>query len=77
MTELAYVGGKKKDYQKKIEYKDLSVRNLGAIYEGLLEYQLFIADELMVKRKSKEKISYIKAAEIRLTNSDKNNLVQS
>lgn len=77
LTELAYVGGKKKDYQKKIEYKDLSVRNLGAIYEGLLEYQLFIADELMVKRKSKEKISYIKAAEIRLTNSDKNNLVQS
>jgi len=76
LTELAYVGGKKKDYQKKIEYKDLSVRNLGAIYEGLLEYQLFIADELMVKRKSKEKISYIKAAEIRLTNSDKNNLVQ-
>ena len=76
LMELAYVSGKKKDYLQKIEYKDLSVRNLGAIYEGLLEYQLFIADELMVQRKAKEKVSYIKASETRLTNSDKNNLVQ-
>lgn len=76
LTELAYVTGKKKDYLQKIEYKDLSVRNLGAIYEGLLEYQLFIADELMVQRKAKEKVSYIKASKTRLTNSDKNNLVQ-
>lgn len=76
LMELAYVAGKKKDYLQKIEYKDLSVRNLGAIYEGLLEYQLFIADELMVQRKAKEKVSYIKASETRLTNSDKNNLVQ-
>ena len=76
LMELAYVAGKNKDYLQKIEYKDLSVRNLGAIYEGLLEYQLFIADELMVQRKAKEKVSYIKASETRLTNSDKNNLVQ-
>jgi hypothetical protein len=76
LMELAYVEGKTKDYSLRIEYKDLSVRNLGAIYEGLLEYQLFIADELMVQRKSKEKVSYLKAVDIRLTNSDKNNLVQ-
>lgn len=76
LMELAYISGRKKDYSQKIEYKDLSVRNLGAIYEGLLEYQLFIADELMVQRKSKEKVAYIKASETTLKNSDKNNLVQ-
>ena len=76
LMELAYISGRKKDYAQKIEYKDLSVRNLGAIYEGLLEYQLFIADELMVQRKSKEKVAYIKASETTLKNSDKNNLVQ-
>ncbi len=76
LMELAYIAGRKKDYAQKIEYKDLSVRNLGAIYEGLLEYQLFIADELMVQRKSKEKVAYIKASETTLKNSDKNNLVQ-
>lgn len=76
LMELAYIAGKRKDYNQKIEYKDLSVRNLGAIYEGLLEYQLFIADELMVQRKSKDKVVYIKAAETKLKNSDKNNLIQ-
>jgi len=76
LMELAYISGRKKDYAQRIEYKDLSVRNLGAIYEGLLEYQLFIADELMVQRKSKEKVAYIKASETTLKNSDKNNLVQ-
>lgn len=76
LMELAYIAGRKKDYAQKIEYRDLSVRNLGAIYEGLLEYQLFIADELMVQRKSKEKVSYIKASQTTLKNSDKNNLVR-
>ena len=76
LMELSFIAGRRKDYTEKIEYKDLSVRNLGAIYEGLLEYQLFIADELMVQRKSKDKISYIKASEVRLTNSDRNNLVK-
>lgn len=76
LMELAYISGRRNTYDQKIEYKDLSVRNLGAIYEGLLEYQLFIADELMVQRKSKDKVSYVKASEVRLTNSDRNNLVQ-
>lgn len=76
LMELAYIAGRRKDYSQKIEYKDLSVRNLGSIYEGLLEYQLFIADELMVQRKSKGKVAYIKASETSLKNSDKNNLVQ-
>lgn len=75
LMELGYISGRKNDYAKQIEYKDLSVRNLGAIYEGVLEYQLFIADELMVKRKSKEKIVYLKASETILNGNDKNNMV--
>ncbi|HNZ27678.1 MAG TPA: hypothetical protein PKK13_10665, partial [Spirochaetota bacterium] len=38
-----------------IDYKDLSVRSLGSLYEGILEYKLFIADEEMVIRKSDNK----------------------
>jgi len=34
-----------------IDYNDLSVRPLGSLYEGILEYQLFIAPERMVRRK--------------------------
>lgn len=74
LLELSYIAGRKKEYKEKIEYRDLSVRNLGAIYEGLLEYQLFIAEETMVQRKSKDKVAYFKASEIQLTNADRNNL---
>ena len=41
-----------------IEYRDLSVRHLGSIYEGLLEHKLFIAEEDMVVRKSGKKIQF-------------------
>lgn len=41
----------KKDQILPINYDDLSVRHLGSLYEGLLEYQLFIAPERMVRRK--------------------------
>lgn len=34
-----------------ISYDDLSVRHLGSLYEDILEYQLFIAPERMVRRK--------------------------
>ena len=74
LLELSYISGRKKEYKDKIEYRDLSVRNLGAIYEGLLEYQLFIAEETMVQRKSKDKVAYYKASEVQLTNADRNNL---
>lgn len=74
LLELSYIAGRKKEYKDRIEYKDLSVRNLGAIYEGLLEYQLFIAEETMVQRKSKDKVVYFKASEVQLTNADRNNL---
>jgi hypothetical protein len=38
----------------KINYNDLSVRPLGSLYEGILEYQLFIAPERMVRRKEEK-----------------------
>lgn len=42
-----------------IEYRDLSVRHLGSLYEGLLEHKLFIASEVTVVRKSGNKVSFI------------------
>lgn len=59
-----------KEYKTKIEYRDLSIRNLATIYEDLLGYQLFIADEAMVLRKSKDKAAYFRALEVQLTNAD-------
>lgn len=43
-----------------IDYRDLSVRHLGSLYEGLLEYNLFIVeDESYVVRVGKKKTQYI------------------
>ena len=42
-----------------INYNDLSVRHLGGLYEGILEYQLFIAPERMVRRKDKNVYRFI------------------
>ena len=47
-----------------IDYKSLGVRQLGSIYEGLLEHRLWIADEdkTTVKEKSGEKVIPLSAA---------------
>lgn len=71
LAEISHNKDKNDKYTTEIQYKDLSVRNLGAIYEGLLEYRLFIAEERMVQRKNKNKVTFIKAAEITLKDSDK------
>ena len=76
LAELSYNMDKAGKYTEAIEYKDLSVRNLGSIYEGLLEYQLFIADERMVQQKSKGQIKYLRAAEVKLQNSDLKNIIE-
>jgi len=76
LAELSYNLDKTGKYTEAIEYKDLSVRNLGSIYEGLLEYQLFIADERMVQKKSKGQVKYLKAAEVKLQNSDLKNIIE-
>ncbi len=54
-----------------IEYRDLSVRHLGSLYEGLLEHNLFVAPENMVIRKSGSKIRYISESKAgKITRSD-------
>lgn len=76
LAELSYAKDRNGQYHEKIEYKDLSVRNLGSIYEGMLEYHLFIAEERMVQRKSKGKVKYILASETKLKNTDLNNIIE-
>lgn len=76
LVELTFNINKQGIYKEKIEYRDLSVRNLGSIYEGILEYQLFIAEERMVQRKSKGKVKYIRAANTTLKNTDLKNIIE-
>jgi hypothetical protein len=56
--ELSYHQKSKGNYVR-IEYRDLSVRHLGSLYEGLLEHKLYIAQEDTIVRKSGNKIRYI------------------
>lgn len=49
----------------RIDYADLSIRHLGGIYEGLLEYKLKIAEEDIVPVKQKGKLMYITLEEAR------------
>lgn len=78
LAEMTYYRDKKTGlYNEAIEYKDLSVRNLGSIYEGLLEYNLFIAKERMVIRKSKGKVTYIEASNTTLKKSDEANIIEA
>ncbi|MBV1758981.1 MAG: hypothetical protein KMY55_14210 [Dethiosulfatibacter sp.] len=76
LAELSYNKSRNGQYEEKIDYKDLSVRNLGSIYEGMLEYQLFIADERMVQRKSKGRVQYIRESETTLKKSDLDDLIE-
>ncbi|MEW6180945.1 MAG: DNA methyltransferase [Chloroflexota bacterium] len=49
--------------EKPISYRDMSVRHLGTLYEGLLEHKLFIAQEDTEVRVSKGKIQFIPASQ--------------
>lgn len=45
---------------ERIDYRDLSVRHLGSLYEGMIEYQLFIAEEELLARRDKDgKVKYL------------------
>jgi len=55
---LAYYHEKSGD-EKPISYRDMSVRHLGTLYEGLLEHKLFIAEEDIEVRISKDHIQFI------------------
>ena len=49
--------------ERSISYRDMSVRHLGTLYEGLLEHKLFITDEETEVRVTKGKIEFIPASE--------------
>jgi len=48
--------------EKAISYRDMSVRHLGTLYEGLLEHKLFITKEDTEVRAAKDKIQFIPAS---------------
>lgn len=50
-----------------VDYKSMGVRQLGSIYEGLLEYKLAIADEDLTTEKAKGKERYIPLSKTRGT----------
>ena len=67
---LAYYRNSKRNFVP-IEYRDLSVRHLGSLYEGLLEHNLFIAPENTVVRKSGTKVRFIPQSQAgRITRSE-------
>ncbi len=49
--------------EKSISYRDMSVRHLGTLYEGLLEHKLFITTEDTEVRIVKDKIQFIPASQ--------------
>jgi hypothetical protein len=61
---------------RRIDYRDLSVRHLGSIYEGLLEYKLFIAQERRVRRADgKGGYTFPKLSETRLKKGEEDEVI--
>lgn len=55
LYELAFLPDSKGERPAEpIDYRDLSVRHLGSLYEGMIEYKLFIAEEELLARRDKE-----------------------
>jgi hypothetical protein len=52
------------DEPKRINYRDLTVRQLGSIYEGLLEFRLKIAETNLKIKKEKSKEIYVPAENV-------------
>lgn len=53
----------KNGQEKPISYRDMSVRHLGTLYEGLLEHKLFIAVEDTEVKVAKGKIQFLPASQ--------------
>lgn len=53
----------KNGQEKPISYRDMSVRHLGTLYEGLLEHKLFVAKEDTEVKVSKGKIQFIPSSQ--------------
>lgn len=76
ILKLGYFQNNNGDYTEKIDYKDLTVRNLGTFYEGILEYNLFIAEEELVKRSTKGKVEFIKTSETTVRRTEQGNIIK-
>jgi len=65
LFELAFLpDSRAQNTPERIDYCDLSVRHLGSLYEGMIEYQLFIAEEELLARQVKGgKVKYLRTAE--------------
>ena len=49
--------------RRPIDYRDLAVRHLGTLYEGILEHKLFIVEEPMLARSTDKGVRYLRAAD--------------
>jgi len=65
LVELAFITNEVEETPPdRIDYRDLSVRHLGSLYEGMIEYRLFIAEEELLARRDKDgKVKYLNANE--------------
>ncbi|WP_313638276.1 Eco57I restriction-modification methylase domain-containing protein [Paenibacillus sp.] len=72
---LSFIKDKNGSFTDRIEYKDLSVRSLGGLYEGLLEFNLFIAEEELVRRTAKGKVTYIPTIETTVKQTERNSII--
>lgn len=75
LCELSFIKDKNGKFGDRIEYKDLSVRSLGGLYEGLLEFNLFIAEEELVRRSTKGKVAYIPTSETTVKQTERNSII--
>jgi hypothetical protein len=63
LVELAFLSNPEEEtLAERIDYRDLSVRHLGSLYEGMIEYRLFIAEQELLARRDKDgKVKYLSA----------------
>ncbi len=77
LFSLGCLEGGTEDGWRRIDYRDLSVRHLGSIYEGLLEYKLFIAQEKRVRRSDgKGGYTFPKLSETRLKKGEEGDVIE-
>jgi len=49
----------------RIDYRDLSVRHLGSLYEGMIEYRLYIAEgDLLARREKDGRVRFVRQSEV-------------
>jgi len=71
LVQLAFLHDNKGEIINPIDYRDLSVRHLGSLYEGMIEYRLYIAEEeLLARRKKDGSVKYLPASKSKMRAED-------